>query len=124
MLADVERGGLDAPPPVRVLAVEAPQVDKRGQLRRIARSGKLQQAPRGYRQVAVPLLMALQALPGALSGPGRARGPASLQAARPRARRAPLEVQTKTSDVAVGDQADGEAEECFVNVVASFPADA
>ncbi len=35
-----------------------------------------------------------------------------------------LEVLTKASDVAVGDQADGEAEECFVDVVASFPADA
>ncbi|MFF0649361.1 hypothetical protein ACFYVV_37810, partial [Streptomyces tendae] len=33
----------------------------------------------------------------------------------------PLEVLTKASDVAVGDQADGEAEECFVDVVASFP---
>ncbi|AIV32125.1 hypothetical protein [Streptomyces sp. CCM_MD2014] len=35
-----------------------------------------------------------------------------------------LEVLTKALDVAVGDQAGGEAEECFVDVVASFPADA
>jgi hypothetical protein len=37
---------------------------------------------------------------------------------------APTEVLTKALDVAVGDQADGESEEGFVDVVASFPADA
>ncbi|MEU3902124.1 hypothetical protein, partial [Streptomyces sp. NPDC045251] len=31
-----------------------------------------------------------------------------------------LKVLTKALDVAVGDQADGESEECFVDVVASF----
>lgn len=35
-----------------------------------------------------------------------------------------LEVLTKTLDVSVGDEAGGEAEEGFVDVVASFPADA
>ncbi|RPK43101.1 hypothetical protein EES37_17555 [Streptomyces sp. ADI91-18] len=33
----------------------------------------------------------------------------------------PLEVLTKALDVAVGDEAGGETEEGFVNVVASFP---
>lgn len=37
---------------------------------------------------------------------------------------AALEVLTKALDVAVGDQTGGEAEEGFVDVVASFPADA
>lgn len=35
-----------------------------------------------------------------------------------------LEVLTEALDVAVGAQADGRAEEGFVDVVASFPADA
>lgn len=35
-----------------------------------------------------------------------------------------LEVLTKALDVAVGDEAGREAEECFVDVVASFPPDA
>jgi hypothetical protein len=34
-----------------------------------------------------------------------------------------LEVLTKALDVSVGDEAGGEAEEGFVDVVASFPAD-
>ncbi len=59
--AGVEGGGLDAAPPVRVLGVESMQADERGQLRRITRRGKLQQAPRGHRQTAVPLRLALQA---------------------------------------------------------------
>jgi hypothetical protein len=36
----------------------------------------------------------------------------------------PLEFLTKALDVAVGDQAGGEAKEGFVDVVASFPSDA
>src|SRR5690606_7254853 len=35
----------------------------------------------------------------------------------------PLEVLTKALDVAVGDEAGGEAEKGFVDVVSSFPAD-
>jgi len=35
-----------------------------------------------------------------------------------------LEVLTKPLDVSVGDEAGGEAEERFMDVVASFPADA
>ena len=34
-----------------------------------------------------------------------------------------LEVLTKALYMPVGDEAGGEAEECFVDVVASFPAD-
>ncbi|GHB08314.1 hypothetical protein GCM10010392_39340 [Streptomyces clavifer] len=36
----------------------------------------------------------------------------------------PLEVLTKALDVAVGDEAGGEAEEGFVDIIASLPADA
>lgn len=43
---------------------------------------------------------------------------------RPPRRRSPLEFLTKSYDVAVGDDAGGEVEEGFVNVVAAFPPDA
>ncbi|MFJ3861370.1 hypothetical protein ACIPRL_34710 [Streptomyces sp. NPDC090085] len=46
VLAREDDGGLHLAPPVLVFRVEDPQVDERGQLRRVARRGEFQQLPR------------------------------------------------------------------------------
>jgi hypothetical protein len=55
----VDGGGFDAASPVLVFGVEDTEVDERGQLRGVARRGKLQQLSSWHRQPVASVALAL-----------------------------------------------------------------